>query len=230
MLDLLLLFFLVVFIANKLFSILGQADSDTINKSRGNDTWAANLFKRAQEAHRANVERTDEGMKEIIGVAVISPMEAMLTPVDRDNLKLLQDAEPSFDLEKFITGVRQVFVMITEAICNRNKDILRYLLAGELYKELNETIENMENQNYTLRQHIVAMRKIDIEEIVVSRVDDRLVGRIDVAITNQQTRVVYDKDSKVIEGTEEKVELVTSHWSFIRNIGSNDVIWLLQKM
>ncbi len=230
MLDLLLLFFLVVIIANKLFSILGKVDGDPTNQDRQNSSWAADLLRRAQEASQAHKRKTTNNIKELVDVDVISPIEATLSPTARDNFKLLKEIEPGFDLEKFETGVKKVFVMIIDAICSDNKKVLQHLLTNNLYQELCDQIDNRTKEKKVLKQHIVTIRKIDIEDLGTSKIGNQLVARIDVAITSQQTRVVYGAEGKVIEGKEEKVELVTSHWSFTKNIGVGDSIWRLQKM
>jgi predicted lipid-binding transport protein (Tim44 family) len=141
----------------------------------------------------------------------------------KTGLTQIRLADPSFDLNHFLTGARAAFEMIVQAYAAGDKDTLRPLLADDVFAGFAGAIDQRSAQGHTLDTHLMA-----IEDAVVVDAGMRgSVARVSIRFTSEQVNVVRDADGKEIEGDSTTAEEVVDIWTFERDTRSSDPNWTL---
>lgn len=141
----------------------------------------------------------------------------------KTGLTQLRLADPSFDLNQFLTGARAAFEMIVQAYAAGDKDALRPLLADEVFAGFAGAIDQRSADGHTLDTQLMAIEKAEV-------VDAAMQGntaRVSIRFTSEQVNVVRDADGKEIEGDPTSVEEVVDIWTFERDTRSRDPNWTL---
>jgi predicted lipid-binding transport protein (Tim44 family) len=132
-------------------------------------------------------------------------------------------ADPAFAIKPFISGAKSAYEMIISAFAEGKREVLRSLLAPEVYAGFVDAIEKRERRGETLSTAFVSIGDPAIE-------DARLEGRtakIKIHFTSEMTTATRDNNGKVIEGDPDKAVQVDDIWTFSRDTISRDPNWKL---
>jgi predicted lipid-binding transport protein (Tim44 family) len=153
--------------------------------------------------------------------------DAAIAALGDDNIKTgltqIRLADQRFDLQQFLGGARAAFEMIVEAYGAGEKDVLRPLLADDVFAGFASAIDQRQATRRTLETRLIAIRKADVIE---ARMQGAL-ARVVVRFTSEQVNVVRDAEGKVLEGDPGTTEEVVDIWTFERDTRSPDPNWML---
>jgi predicted lipid-binding transport protein (Tim44 family) len=141
----------------------------------------------------------------------------------KTGLTQIRLADPSFDLNQFLTGARAAFEMIVQAYAAGDKDALRPLLADEVFAGFAGAIDQRSADGQTLDTQLMAIEKAEVVDAAMQG----NMARVAIRFTSEQINVVRDADGKEIEGDPTSVEEVVDIWTFERDTGSRDPNWTL---
>ena len=138
-------------------------------------------------------------------------------------VKQIAAADHDFNPQEFLHGARMAFQMITEGFANGDRDLLKDLLADDLYKNFERVIESREGQGYTA--------KYELHRIKDARLADARLGGVMAYVTVdfdvEQTSTILDSDGKTVEGDPDKISEIHDIWTFSRDVRSDDPNWEL---
>ncbi len=138
-------------------------------------------------------------------------------------LARIRDADPGFDPEQFLQGVRGAFEIIVAAFAAGDKAKLRPLLSDEVYAPFCAAIDERNAARETLETRILALKRHDIVEADLVE----QTARVTVKLVSDQINVVRAHDGSIVDGDPDKAIEKTDFWSFARDTGSTDPNWLL---
>ncbi|MEM1149396.1 MAG: Tim44/TimA family putative adaptor protein [Pseudomonadota bacterium] len=143
----------------------------------------------------------------------------------RDAIAAMRDAEPSFSLDEFLGGARQAYEMVLMAYEEGNRDLLRDLLAPDVYGAFEGVIEERENEGLSVEARFIGVRDISVE----SATFDTETSEADVTIrfTGELITAVRDAENRVVEGDPNEIRRQTDVWTFSRVMGAPNPNWLL---
>lgn len=142
--------------------------------------------------------------------------EAVLTEIARQ--------DRNFNLGYFLTGAQDAFVMIVEAFAAGNRELLKSLLAPDLYNAFDRAIAERESLGRTALTEIHAIRKVEITDI---RLTDKTAS-ITLRFVADESSVTRDAAGTVVEGNPDRVKETIDIWVLARNLRSKDPTWFLQ--
>lgn len=129
----------------------------------------------------------------------------------------------SFDLKTFAQGAQDAFVMIVEAFAKGDTEMLRMLLADDIFKTFKSAIDGRNKRGETMQTDIHALRKCDIENAWIS---DRK-AYITIRFTADETIVIRDQDNEILSGDPDRIYENIDVWTFSRSLKSKNPTWLL---
>ena len=144
------------------------------------------------------------------------------TPL-HDSLVAIANADPTFDLEHFLTGARAAYEMIVTAFAEGDRPTLKNLLAPDVYDGFIAAIAERE-----ARGHRSELTFVGLEEakIIGAEFDGRST-RISIRFVAELISVTRDKDGAVVEGDPTEVQTIRDAWTFARDVNSRDPNWKL---
>lgn len=142
--------------------------------------------------------------------------EAILTEIAR--------ADRNFHLGHFLGGAQDAFVMIVEAFAAGNRDLLKSLLAPEVYTAFEQAISDRESRGETMMTEIHAIRRVAVQDV---QLRDK-VAAFTLRIVADETSVTRDKDGNILSGNPDRVQETIDIWTLTRNLRSKDPTWFLQ--
>ena len=135
----------------------------------------------------------------------------------------IRQADPAFDPQAFVAGARGAFEMIVEAYSTGEKEVLRPLLADDVFNGFAGAIDQRKAASQTLDTQLISIRNVEL-------VDAQLRGsdaRVTLRFTSEQVNVVRDATGNVVEGDPGTAEEVIDIWTFERDTRSADPNWTL---
>jgi len=154
-------------------------------------------------------------------------VEAVFSHIDDDELRqgltAIRRADPDFDLEGFLMGARQAFEMVVDAFARGDTDLLRPLLADDVYGGFADAIEQRQQAGETLESEVVAIKQADVVE---ARLEDSR-ALVTVRFVSDQMNVTRDAEGNVIDGDPEHLAEIVDLWTFARDTTSRDPNWEL---
>lgn len=138
-------------------------------------------------------------------------------------LAAIRRMDRSFDAEDFLQGAKAAFGMIVDAFAKGEKDVLRPLLAPEVYRRFTAAIDDRARRGESLSTELVAIRGAEIvgAETLGSR------ARLTVRFESEQINVTHDANGEPIGGGTPETEIVVDIWTFERDTRSPDPNWQL---
>ena len=211
-----ILFFAMVaaFIALRLRSVLGRRTGQERRRTGGFEGARSNG---AADNVVALPDRSGAAVEVDAGIADLADgrLKAGLTQI--------RLADPRFDSRQFVAGARSAFEMIVEAYSAGDKEILRPLLADDVFNGFAGAIDQRRSAGQTLETQLMAIRSAEL-------VDAELKGstaRIGIRFTSEQVNVIRDGANNVVEGDPATAEEVVDIWTFERDTRSPDPNWTL---
>ncbi len=138
-------------------------------------------------------------------------------------LRAIIDADPAFSPKEFVKGARMAYEMIVMAFADGDKATLKNLLSREVYEGFDAALKAREAAGETVKSSFVGIEKADM---VVAGVNDT-EANITMRIVSQLISATYDRDNKLVDGSDDEVAEVKDIWTFSRDIRSRDPNWKL---
>ncbi|WP_119169391.1 Tim44/TimA family putative adaptor protein [Algihabitans albus] len=132
-------------------------------------------------------------------------------------------ADRDFDPDQFLEGARGAFEMVVGAFAQGDVQILRPLLADDVYGDFAGAVEQRQQADERLETTLVGIKSADI-------IDADLRGTtafVTVKFVSEQVNVTYDDEGRVVDGDPSEVDTITDIWTFARNTRSRDPNWNL---
>ncbi|MDT6939713.1 Tim44/TimA family putative adaptor protein [Brucella pseudogrignonensis] len=159
------------------------------------------------------------GEKDFSAVDKIAPAG---TPVN-DGLRAIQAADPSFNPDTFVDGVKIAYEMIVMSFADGDRKVLKNLLSKEVYEGFVSAIDEREARGESVRSTFVGIDKADIANAEMKGSE----AHVTLNIVSQMISATFDKDGKVVEGDQENVVEIRDLWTFARDTRSRDPNWKL---
>lgn len=140
-----------------------------------------------------------------------------------NGLEEISRAEKNFDLIHFVTGAQDAFALIVEAFAVGDREILKSLLAKNVYNAFDGAIKQRESNGQSVSTEIHAVRKA---KILDAQVQNKMAF-ITIEFTADETCIVRDKDGEIVEGDPDRITEMVDIWTFGRQIKSKDPRWLV---
>lgn len=137
----------------------------------------------------------------------------------------IAQADKDFDIEFFLEGAQEAFVIIVESFAEGDRETLKDLLSSSVYSAFDSAITEREKKEETVETEIHAIKKAEIIEAKL----DKKKAFITVRVTADETSVTKDSEGSVIAGHPDKVTEMRDVWVFSRTIRSRDPRWLLEE-
>jgi predicted lipid-binding transport protein (Tim44 family) len=134
-------------------------------------------------------------------------------------------ADKGFDINFFLNGAQEAFVMIVEAFAKADREILRDLLEPQVFAAFETAIDTREKTGEKMMNEILAVRKA---EVVEAKLQGR-IAYITVRFHADEITVTRDKDEQVISGHPERIVPMRDIWTFSRDIRGRDPRWLVHE-
>ena len=219
--ELIILAAIAVFVILRLYKVLGQRT--------GNERPHDPFTPRPAEDRRSDkvIPLPDRGRRPDAAADVAprpadaskpSPAQVILPGLGK-----IHTADPSFDPDGFLAGVRAAFEIILGAFAAGDASALRPLLNDEVFENFKRAIDGRATAKETLQTTLVGIKSTDILE---AELQGR-VAEITVSIVSEQINVTRNAEGQVVDGDPSKVEPVTDIWTFARNVRARDPNWML---
>ncbi len=172
----------------------------------------------------ADVQPAPSPQDDAVRSGVDMPRNVSIASKDVDDgLMQISLADRRFELDYFIQGAQEAFVIIVEAFAKGDRDTLKPLLADEIYSSFDTAIANREKREEKMETEIQAVRKSDI--LKAWKQDNMAFIRI--RFTADEVTSTKDENGEIIAGDPDRVFEMKDVWTFGRNIKSKDPAWLL---
>lgn len=151
---------------------------------------------------------------------VLSPSQS----ADLDqNIRTLQEFEPSFQEERFLRGALTIFPRIILAFAKGDLEDLKKFLAKDVYKQFEKSVKDRLKKN---QQRIVEIEDVQ-GEIVNVDIDKKNNAHVQLRFSSKQMVVTLDADGNSYDNPSRlKVPLI-DFWTFSRKIGDVNPTWFL---
>lgn len=145
------------------------------------------------------------------------------SPVLETVLLNIAGQDRRFTLEHFAAGAQDAFVMIVEAFAQGNRDLLKNLLAPDLYKSFDDALTARTASGESMAAEIHAIRKVEINDAQVKN----KMAYVTVRFVADETVVMRDKDNNILSGNPDRVTETIDIWTFGKQINAKDPTWFL---
>lgn len=213
--SILVLAALAAFVLWKLWSVLG------VGADRGNP--AAGRFQ--GPGRRIGIVPPPVGAGFAAAPANQNRWEGLAEPGGKgwSGLDAIAAADRSFNAQTFVEGAKKAYEFVVEAFAKGDRELLRNLLANDVYDSFAKEIAAREKRGETAEARVVAMEKTVVEDAQVERGRAQLTIRFAVKLISARR----DSAGNVIDGDVEQPLDITDLWTFARDISSRDPNWKL---
>lgn len=133
--------------------------------------------------------------------------------------------DKNFDIDFFMNGVQEAFVMVVEAFARGDRETLKDLLEPSVYHAFNAAIDDRDARSETMNAEILAVRRAEVTEA-------KITGRmafITVRFQADEITVTKDKNGVVLSGHPDRVMPMRDLWTFSRDLRGRDPRWLVSE-
>jgi predicted lipid-binding transport protein (Tim44 family) len=148
---------------------------------------------------------------------------APVAAIGTDGLAALRAADPSFNADAFLAGVRTAFEMIVKAFAAGDTATLQPLLSPDVFAAFSEAIRARQAAKEAHETKIVAIKVAVIEQVAVENAN----GLVTVKLVTDQINATRAADGSVVEGDADKAIEKTDFWTFSRPLRSRNPNWIL---
>jgi predicted lipid-binding transport protein (Tim44 family) len=141
----------------------------------------------------------------------------------KSGLTAIRLADRSFDLDGFLQGAKAAFSMIVEAYANGDKDVLRPLLAPDVFQRFSTAMDDRSRRGETLATELVATRNAEVVSAGMSGSRARLTVRFE----SDQINVTRNTAGDIVDGDPSRIDQVVDLWTFERDTRARDPNWQL---
>ena len=207
--DIILLAMIAVFIAFKLYSVLGRRT--------GNERAPEERVRVPDARAKQPVEDNVVKLPDRAGTTA-----ARNDPVSR-GLMDIKLADRRFDDAGFLEGARSAYEMIVSSFADGDRDALRPLLGDDVYKAFERAITERERRNQRMEFKFLGLESA---KITAAELSGR-TAEITIAFVSDVIEALRDATGDLIEGESIAPNRVTDVWTFARDVKSRDPNWAL---
>ncbi len=135
----------------------------------------------------------------------------------------ISKADKAFDIDVFLEGAQDAFVYIVESFAEGDREVLRELLADDVYNAFEGAISQREERKETQSTEIHAVRKAEVIDAKMEGKD----AKITVRFVAQENSVTRDEDGNIITGNPDRNTEIIDIWTFGRPVKSKNPTWAL---
>lgn len=132
-------------------------------------------------------------------------------------------SDREFDVNFFLDGCQEAFVMIVEAFAAGDRETLKELLGPAVYGAFESAITAREGRGEKQETQIRAIRKADITE---ARMSGKM-AYVTVKFHAEEVSVTKDSSGNIVDGHPERVTAMRDVWTFSRDVKSRDPRWMV---
>ena len=138
-------------------------------------------------------------------------------------LRAIAAADPQFDVARFVEGAKAAYGMVLEAYWRGDQDSLDKMVDRDVAHAFAHAIHEREEAGETLDNRLVSVEQAQIEDAHI----DNGVAHIRIRFEADVAAVTRDRDGNVIAGS--LTDAVPTHdvWTFSRPVKSPNPNWLL---
>lgn len=138
-------------------------------------------------------------------------------------LRQIVQAEPSFDLGRFLEGSKAAYRMTLEAFWRGDQAELNELATSEVADAFGEAIAAREAAGERLDNRLVSIERATVADARVAGREARITVRFDADVA----AVTRDAEGRVIAGSTDDAVETHDVWTFVRTLGAPDPNWKL---
>ncbi|MCC6598824.1 MAG: Tim44 domain-containing protein [Alphaproteobacteria bacterium] len=204
-------------------SVLGTRHGE--ERDRPNPLMAAAEKKPIPGAAVISEAKTAMTMEQKIADLVENPREKGTIDNKTAEMGLIEIArmDNSFDIDFFLQGAQDAFIMVVESFAEGDRETLEALLAEPVYQAFDGALRDRAARGETQITDIHALRKV---EITAARIEDRR-AMITVRFTADETSLTRDAQGNILHGHPDKITQMKDLWTFGRALRSKDPSWLV---
>jgi predicted lipid-binding transport protein (Tim44 family) len=191
---------LTVFVAYRLYSILGQKKGPD-NQGAGNplnDTWVGSPLK------------AEKKYEEPVGPLVTA-------------LKQIEHADKNFTQDRFLAGAEKAFEMILSNFMKGDKKGFKDLVSPGLLKQFSDVIDERDKNGQRAEMAFLRVVGVSIKDITIKNHK----ALIQVLFQSEQTQLLKNDKNEVLEGDPDHIDQVEEVWTFERPLTSTTPNWIL---
>ena len=153
----------------------------------------------------------------------IIPLKTEMNESESNELRKIIAVDPSFKVEEFLSGSKTFFEMVLKSFVSGNLEDIKEFTKPTVLKSFKTAVKDREKEQETL---IIDLKSIKENKIIKSTVTKSSI-KISVKFESMQIRALLDKNSKIIDGDDEKEIIVKDEWIFEKKIGNINPNWTL---
>lgn len=138
-------------------------------------------------------------------------------------LRLIRDADPTFDPRRFVDGAKMAYEMVVLAYADGDRRALKNLLTREVYDGFVAAISEREGRSEKVQSSFVGINKAEIVTAEMKGSE----AFITLRIVSELISATRDNAGSIIDGDPETVAEVKDIWTFSRDTRSRDPNWKL---
>lgn len=154
------------------------------------------------------------------------PREGAPRPIEagaEQGLRQIVQAEPGFDVARFLEGAKAAYRMTLEAFWRGDEAELRELATDDVAGAFIESIEARREAGERLDNRLVTIERATIADARLTGREARITVRFDADIA----AVTRDAEDRVIAGSTDDAVETHDVWTFARTLGAPDPNWKL---
>lgn len=207
MATLVILAMVFVFVALRLWSVLGR---------RTGHEQPLGKADRVVSAHAAvTVPVSDQ----VVPVAAEPALSSSATA----GLRAVAAADPQFDAPRFVEGAKQAYAMVLEAYWRDDEEALGRLVDREVAQAFAYAIAERRDLGERLDNRLVAIEQAVIED---ARIEGQM-AHVRIRFEADVAAVTRDRDGNVVAGSLSDAVQTHDVWTFSRPVRSTDPNWLV---
>ena len=205
---------IAAFFAYRLWSVFGRTNGD--EKARAVEI---NEF-----AEKIKIERgKNSGKAVVLNVKPVEVKEEEVPLHLKDDVAKARLIDPTFLLSKFIQGASGAFEMVIKAFAEGKKDVLKFLLSDDVYKNFEAEINERTAQETIASHSIYSMQEPEVLDVELK--DN--ICQVVVRFVSEQFNYIRSKTGEIIEGSKTQLDHVTDVWTFERDLSSKKPNWVV---
>ena len=159
----------------------------------------------------------------VAAASVPATQEPSAAPSATNGLRAITAADPQFDAVRFVEGAKSAYAMILEAYWRSDEDTLSHMVEGDVLRAFSQAIADRREAGEQLDNRLVSIEQAQIEDARVEAQTAHIRIRFDADVA----AVTRDRDGNVIAGS--LTDAVPTHdvWTFSRAVKATDPNWML---
>ena len=152
-----------------------------------------------------------------------APRGNVFAPAAADGIRAIINADPSFDVARFLEGAQAAYRMILEAYWRGDEAALAPLVDRDVREAFAAAIAQRNTAGHVLDNRLVAIENAAIEHASLNGRNAVISVRFDADIA----AITRDANGQVVAGTMSDAVQTHEVWTFGRSLDAADPNWLL---